>query len=226
MKTMKLPNYKIELQHLAQGYNFVAGIDEVGRGCLAGPVVAAVVALDPRAITGKRDTWHRGVRDSKLLSPEKRVILEPLIKRHSLGWGIGVVTPKFIDELNIHHATLLAMSKAGKSFIKVLERFDAHGTSVSVQLLVDGRFTIPNLSNLAINIEQTAIVDGDASVLSISAASILAKTYRDRLMVKLGQKFPRYEFARHKGYGTEVHRQAIQKYGLTSVHRVSFCAKI
>jgi ribonuclease HII len=222
---MKIPNYKIERQSLDNGYTYVAGTDEVGRGCLAGPVVAAVVALNPAAITSKRDAWHRDIRDSKLLSPEKRFILEPLIRQNSLGWGVGVVKPNDIDELNIHHATLLAMAKAVQSFRKTLKIFDTHGTPVKLQILVDGRFTIPNLPQF-FNIEQTAIVDGDASVLSISAASILAKTYRDRLMVKLHQKFPEYEFARHKGYATELHRWAIRKYGLTPVHRLSFCAKI
>jgi len=223
---MKHPNYKLERQSLANGYSYVAGTDEVGRGCLAGPVVAAVVALNPVSITDKRNAWHCAVRDSKLLSPEKRFMLEPLIKKNSLGWGVGVVRPDDIDELNIHHATLLAMAKAVQSFRKTLKIFDTHGTPVKLQLLVDGRFTVPGLSQSLVNIEQTAIVDGDASVLSISAASILAKTYRDRLMVKLHHKFPEYEFARHKGYATELHRWAIRKYGLTPVHRLSFCAKI
>lgn len=224
---MKISNYKTERGYLDDGYSYVAGIDEVGRGSLAGPVVAAVVALDPAAVkAGKRDAWHQQVRDSKLLSPEKRFMLEPVIKRYSLAWGIGQVSPRDIDEVNIHYATLLAMAKAVQQFRKALERFDAHGTILNVQLLIDGRFTIPNLSWKPFNITQQAIIDGDASVLSISAASILAKTYRDRLMVKLHHKFPRYEFARHKGYGTELHRQAIQKYGLTSVHRVSFCASM
>ncbi len=126
---MKIPSFKIENNSLSSGYHYVAGIDEVGRGCLAGPVVAAVVALDPASIKRRPSSWHSEVRDSKLLLPEKRFMLEPIIKAHSLGWGIGVVEPKFIDELNIHHASLLAMAKAVGSFRKTLKRFDAHGTT-------------------------------------------------------------------------------------------------
>ena len=223
---MKTPNYKIERESLANGYSFVAGIDEVGRGCLAGPVVAAVVALNPPSISSGPKQWHGEVRDSKLLSADKRFILEPVIKQHSLGWGIGIVSPEFIDELNIHHASLLAMAKAVESFRKTLERFDTHGTRQKLHLLIDGRFTVPNIHNSWLDIEQTPIIDGDARVLSISAASILAKTFRDRLMVKLHRKFPKYEFAQHKGYATRLHRLAIQKHGLTPIHRVSFCANI
>jgi ribonuclease HII len=223
---MKTPTYKIELQSFADGYTHVAGIDEVGRGCLAGPVVAAVVALDPESIGRGRAKWYGEVRDSKLVSPEKRFMLEPLIKEHSFGWGVGVVNPQSIDAMNIHHATLLAMSKAVTSFTKALERFDAHGTKTKLRLLIDGRFTVPDLLETSFSIDQSAIVDGDALVLSISAASILAKTYRDRFMVKLNKKFPAYEFARHKGYATELHRRAIRKHGLTAVHRVSFCGNM
>jgi len=217
---MKIPNYKIELAILASGSGHVVGIDEVGRGCLAGPVVAAAVVLDPAAISKGRKAWHREVRDSKTLLPEKRFMLEPAIKHHSLGWGIGVVEPKKIDDLNIHNAGLLAMRQAVEDLRKTLKRFDAHGTPGSMHLLIDGRFIIPGY-----DMEQTAIVDGDASVLSISAASIIAKTFRDRLMVKLHKKFPAYNFARHKGYATAEHRAAIRAHGLTAVHRLSFCGK-
>jgi ribonuclease HII len=222
---MKIPNYKIEAEKAAAGFHHVAGVDEVGRGCLAGPVVAAAVLLDPASISRGRKAWHAGVRDSKLLSPEKRFMLEPLIKQYALGWGVGVVAPKKIDALNIHHAGLLAMRLAVDDFKKTLKRFDAHGTGAKLHLLIDGRFIIPNLAGYPRNIQQTAIIDGDASVLSISAASIIAKTYRDRLMVKLHQKFPAYNFARHKGYATPEHRAAIAAHGLTAVHRLSFCGK-
>lgn len=219
----KAPNYNLEQASLAAGLGPVVGIDEVGRGCLAGPVVAAAVVLDPQSISIKkgRKFWWREVRDSKLLLPEKRFMLEPMIKQYSLGWGIGVVSPQNIDELNIHHASLLAMKKAIEDLTKALESFDAHGTNFHV--LVDGRFVVPGLSA---QIKQTAIVDGDMSVLSISAASILAKTFRDRLMVKLHKKFPEYNFAQHKGYGTKRHWQAIHEHGLSSIHRLSFCGSI
>src|SRR5262249_46414634 len=147
------------------------------------------------------------VRDSKMLLPEKRFMLEPVIKQYSLGWGVGVVSPQDIDELNIHHASLLAMRQAVNDLIKSLEKFDTHGTK-AMHILVDGRFGIPELFSSSYNFQQKAIIDGDVSVVSISAASILAKTFRDRLMVKLHQKFPQYNFARHKGYATKGHRTA------------------
>lgn len=214
MKTK--PTYKIEQQLFRKGCEQVIGVDEAGRGCLAGPVVAAAVALNLNLINKRigRAFWWRDIQDSKLLSPEKRFMLEPVIKQHSLSWGIGVIAPADIDELNIHHASLLAMKRA-------VEDLGTHGTRRHV--LIDGRFNIPELPD---QILQTAIVSGDMSVLSISAASILAKTFRDRLMVKLHAKFPEYDFARHKGYGTKVHRDAIIKHGLSPVHRLSFCGEV
>src|SRR5689334_18415919 len=135
---MNRPNFKTEISSFQNGYTYVAGIDEVGRGCLAGPVVAAVVALDPESISSTKNRWHREVRDSKVLLPEKRFLLEPVIKQHSLGWGIGVVSPQHIDELNIHHATLLAMAKAVEDFTKGLAQTMREGMDHKLQLLIDG----------------------------------------------------------------------------------------
>jgi ribonuclease HII len=215
---MKKPNYKTELEKLAEGYKYVVGCDEVGRGCLAGPVVAATVVLNPELVQNRKHNWYKQIRDSKLLPPAKRQNLAELIKRESLAWGIGAVQPKVIDEINIHHASLQAMNEAVKDFRKILQLFDPHGTDDDSFVLVDGRFKVTNCCY-----EQQAIIDGDASVLSIAAASILAKVHRDELMVKLHEQFPKYEFHRHKGYATKLHWEAIKKYGLSPVHRLSFC---
>jgi ribonuclease HII len=218
---MKKPTFKQEQIKMAAGYRYVAGCDEAGRGCLAGPVVAATVVLNPHKIGRRPSRWYSELRDSKLLLPKKRQKLSELIKQESLAWAVGVVPSSQIDALNIHYASLLAMEKAYNSVIKTLEKFDSYGTLEEVYLLVDGKFAVPNVVGA-----QEAIVAGDASVLSISAASILAKTHRDRLMVKLHKKFPAYSFDRHKGYATVAHRQALLEHGLSSVHRLSFCGNI
>jgi ribonuclease HII len=204
-------NNRYEQQKLRQGFDAVIGCDEVGRGCLAGPVVAAAVVLD----MGAKQKWVGEIKDSKLLSPAKRSRLASLIQEYCLGWGVGVIDSSKIDEVNIHYATLLAMAAAVN---QVSERMSKKGSHLVV---VDGRFTIPGLRQ-----SQEAIIDGDNKILSISAASIVAKVFRDEYMVKQHQKFPEYRFAEHKGYATVAHREAINKHGLTPLHRLSFCANI
>jgi ribonuclease HII len=202
---------KYEQQKLRHGFEAVIGCDEVGRGCLAGPVVAAAVVLD----MGAKQKWFANIRDSKLLTPKKRVELSSLIRAHSLAWGIGAVSPTKIDEVNIHYATLLAMAEAVN---QLKGRMLSQGRYL---IVVDGKFPIPNLT-----LEQEAVVDGDNKVLSVAAASIVAKVYRDEYMVKQHERFPEYSFANHKGYATVAHREAINKHGLTPLHRLSFCANI
>ena len=181
----------------------VAGIDEAGRGPLAGPVVAAAVILDPRC---KVD----GLRDSKKLSAARREQLAAEIKARALSWSVAWADPAEIDALNILVATMLAMRR---SIIGLAVTPDA--------VQVDGN-RLPNLkfSNRLINGE--AIVGGDAVVPAISAASIIAKTTRDRIMVRMDDLYPAYEFARHKGYGTEIHRARLQQHGPCEQHRRSF----
>jgi len=181
----------------------VAGIDEAGRGPLAGPVVAAAVILDPRC---KVD----GLRDSKKLSAARREQLAAEIKARALSWSVAWADPAEIDALNILVATMLAMRR---SIIGLAV------TPNAVQ--VDGN-RLPNLEfgNRLINGE--AIVGGDAVVPAISAASIIAKTTRDRIMVRMDDLYPAYEFARHKGYGTEIHRARLQQHGPCEQHRRSF----
>lgn len=201
------PTYKIELELLARGATFVAGCDEVGRGCLAGPVVAAIVVMPATLRRG----WKTIVRDSKTLSAKQRKSAEDFIKTHAVSWAIGEVNAPTIDRINIHHASLKAMRLAS------LPLLSKHGIG-EVVLLVDGRFTVPDLV-----IKQQSVIHGDARCLSIAAASIIAKVYRDELMDKFHAEFPAYGFLNHKGYGTPEHLKAIRIHGLTPLHRVTFC---
>ena len=181
----------------------VAGVDEAGRGPLAGPVVAAAVILAPeRPIAG--------LADSKKLSAARREHLAKEIKTRAVAWAVAWSDPAEIDAINILAATMLAMRRA------IL------GLSVlPTAVLVDGN-RLPNLNFAATRIEGEAIVGGDDKVACISAASIIAKTTRDQIMIDIDHLYPNYEFARHKGYGTEVHRQRLQDFGPCEHHRRSF----
>ena len=177
----------------------VAGVDEAGRGPLAGSVVAAAVILNhPHSIIG--------LTDSKKLSAEKRGTLEKQIKQSAIAWAIGEASCTEIDKINILQASLLAMKRA------ILQLSPMPG-----QVLIDGN-RVPDIPGLAMR----AIVKGDLYEPCISAASILAKQYRDRQMVKLHQQYPQYQFAQHKGYPTRLHRSLLKQYGASPVHRVSF----
>jgi ribonuclease HII len=228
---------KYENQKLRQGYSYIIGCDEVGRGCLAGPVVAAAVVF----VSKTRPKWFSEINDSKKLLPEKREYLSKLIKSHAV-WSIGEVSSEVVDEINIHNASLLAMKKAVEklilSFPGVILRPNASEAEESQTrkeilrsaqddapergfLAVDGKFKVPNLE-----IHQEPIIEGDGKVLSIAAASIIAKVYRDSLMRKFDKQYSGYEFARHKGYATEYHRAKIFEKGLSPIHRLSFCTNL
>lgn len=176
----------------------IAGVDEVGRGCLAGPVCAAAVILDP-------ERPIEGLADSKTLSPARRKTLARQIRATALGFALGSASVEEIDRLNILNATLLAMQRAVAGLVPV-----------PVLVRVDGD-RVPDLPMSA-----RACIGGDQSVPGIAAASILAKVSRDRLMVWLGAECPGYEFARHKGYGTAAHLQALERLGASRWHRRSF----
>ena len=178
------------------------GVDEVGRGCLAGPVVAAAVCL-------QNNTNLEELTDSKLLSEKRRDELGPLIQSEH-AWAIGFATVEEIDQINILWASMLAMQRAVLNLEEKLGKKAAH-------ILVDGNRKIPKLER-----EQTALVKGDLRAKSISAASIVAKVYRDEWMRKISEEHPQYGFAKHKGYPSPVHKQAIQDYGITSWHRKTF----
>jgi ribonuclease HII len=180
------------------GFNFVAGVDEVGRGCLAGPVVAAAVVLDPNRYIPR-------ICDSKTVTALEREKLFKLITRAAIAWGVAGCDPVEIDDVNIHQASLRAMRKAVMSLVPLPDI-----------VLVDA-FRIPQLL-----MAQRPVIHGDASCTAIAAASIVAKVTRDRAMVELHATDPRYGFDRHKGYATKEHLEAVGKFGYSPAHRKSF----
>lgn len=180
-----------------RGVRYIAGVDEVGRGPLAGPVVAAAVILP-------QDVFLPHLDDSKKLSETKREQLFSVIQQTALAIGIGVVCAREIDELNIYEATKKAMIEAVRSLSVVPEH-----------ILIDAM-------HIPLSISQTSIIRGDAHSASIAASSIIAKVTRDRMMKRLGEKYPQYGFERHMGYGTKEHLQAIEQYGVIEEHRRSF----
>ncbi len=189
---------EIENSLYDKGYELVAGIDEAGRGPLAGPVCAAAVILP-------KDLVIDGINDSKKLSEKKRELLFDVITKAAIAYSIEFVSPEVIDEINIRQATALAMHNA----LKNLE-------TKADFVIVDGNDNIPY------EIPFEYVIKGDAKSQTIAAASILAKVSRDRLMTELDKEYPEYCFAKHKGYGTKVHIEAIQKFGVSPVHRKSF----
>ncbi len=193
-----LPTLMLELEARATWNGHVCGVDEAGRGPWAGPVSAAAVILNP-------DDLPPGIDDSKALTEKRRAALEPLIKSRALAWGVGFASVDEIDELNILHATGLAMRRAVEAL--------AHAP---VHALVDGnyRFKLP--------CAVTPVVKGDSRSLSIAAASILAKTARDRLMIEMDATYPGYGFASHKGYNAPIHQKALQTLGPCPEHRRSW----
>lgn len=189
-----------EFENAAKGY--VCGIDEAGRGPLAGPVVAAAVILP-------EDETFLYLNDSKKLSEKKRNLLFEEIKEKAIAFGIGIVDHTIIDEINILQATYEAM------------RIAIDNLSIKPDVLLNDAVTIPG-----IDIEQIPIVKGDAKSVSIAAASVLAKVTRDRIMEDLAIKYPIYGFEKHKGYGTKQHRDALLEYGPCEEHRLTFLGKI
>jgi len=181
-----------------QGFNLIAGVDEVGRGPLVGDVVTAAVILDP-------NNPIEGLTDSKKLSEKKRLALFPEIQEKALAWSVGRCSPEEIDQLNILHATMLAMQRA------------IAGLKVQPDLaLIDGN-RVPELP-----MQGEAVVKGDLRVAEISAASIIAKVVRDQEMEELDAEYPQFGFAKHKGYPTKAHFEAIEKHGVIEQHRKSF----
>ena len=186
----------------AEGYALVGGMDEVGRGPLAGPVVAACVILPPGLII-------EGVDDSKKLTPSKREELYDIISGKAEAIGLGMVDPGRIDEINIYAATMEAMFRAVNACQKAPE-----------YLLIDA------MRLKALPMPQLSIIGGDGKSQTIAAASIIAKVTRDRMMVELAETYPEYGFEKHKGYGTREHVKAIRQYGMSPIHRRSFMKNI
>ena len=216
---MQQTTFETERARSANGSRRVVGVDEVGRGPLAGPVVAAAVCyrdplfVIPMALAGE----FALIRDSKKLSEAQREKLFVFISAH-FDIGIGVISSETIDRVNILEATFLAMKAAISELRRITHNqsstIDTHAQPL---FLIDGNQPIPNFSG-----EQEAIVGGDGTVKSIAAASIIAKVTRDRMMDEYDGQYPVYGFAQHKGYGTKQHMDALRKYGACPIHRQSF----
>jgi ribonuclease HII len=219
---MKIATFEIEEELLKQGYVLVIGIDEAGRGPLAGPVVACATMIrnlqhptyDSQANLND-PTWEL-VRDSKTLSERQREKAFDFIHEH-FHVGVGLCNHETIDRINILEASFLAMKKSVQELMRKIESPKAQNLEPRTCILVDGNKQIPNFS-----MEQRAIVGGDGISKSIAAASIVAKVTRDRLMMEIHDKYPQYGFDKHKGYGTKVHMDALLMHGPCEIHRKSF----
>lgn len=194
--------YNFEKVYYNKGLNYIAGIDEVGRGPLAGPVVTAAVILP-------KDCILMGVNDSKKISAKKRELLNELIYEKAISIGIGIISNNVIDEINILQATYKAMQMSVKKL------------NIKPECLLVDALKIPEL-----DIFQHSIIKGDEKSISIASASIAAKVYRDNLMIKYDEIYPEYDFKNNKGYGCKNHIKAIKKYGLCPIHRKSFTQNI
>ena len=198
-----MPDYSFEKEKINNGFNLVAGVDEAGRGPLAGPVCAAAVILPI-------DCEIEGLDDSKKISEKKREKRYDIIIEKAVAYNIQLVDNVVIDDINILNATYLAMTNAVNN-LETKPDF----------VLIDGNRLPPQLK-----IPSEAIVKGDSKSMSIAAASILAKVTRDRLMLELAKKYPEYEFERHKGYGTKLHCEKLREFGPCEIHRKTFIGKI
>ncbi len=194
---MTYPNRRLSNKLTKQGYRLIAGVDEAGRGALAGPIIAASVIMPKKRIVG--------IKDSKLLTSKRRAELFKIIKNEAISWSIGSVSNKQIDKIGINQANKLVMEKAIAK-LKNKPNF----------VLIDG--------NLKINLKipHRLVIHGDYKIYSIAAASILAKVHRDNLLLNLHRRFSQYHFDLHKGYGTKLHISQIKKVGISSVHRQTF----
>ena len=197
-----MPDYNIEKEILGKGFTAVCGVDEAGRGPLAGPVCAAAVILKP-------DTEIEGLNDSKKLSEKKREELYSVITEKAVAYSIAFASVEEIEELNILGATFLAMRRA------------VEGLCPNADFaIIDGNRE-PKL-----NVPAKTVIKGDSKSMSVAAASILAKVTRDRLLLEYDKKYPEYGFASHKGYGTKAHYEAIAEHGITEIHRKSFLKNV
>lgn len=195
-------DYSYEIQAHNDGFTVVCGVDEAGRGPLAGPVFAGAVIL-PENYT------HEILNDSKKLSEKKRDLVYDDIIKDAIAWSVGIATEKEIDEINILNATFLAMKRA------------VDGLNIKPDLaFIDGN-RYPNTG-----VKEVTIVKGDSKCMSVAAASIIAKVSRDRFMLQMAEKYPQYQFEKHKGYGTKLHYEMIEQYGVSEIHRRTFLKNI
>lgn len=191
--------YKYENELYEKNYKYIGGVDEVGRGPLNGPVVACCCVLPKNFIL-------EGLNDSKKLSEKKRELFFDYIKEHAIAYGIGIIGPEVIDKVNIYEATKLAMYDAIKQ----------------VREKINLEYVLIDAMPLELDIPTQSIIKGDSKSISIAAASVLAKVTRDRMMYELDKKYPQYGYAKHKGYPTKKHIEAIEKYGLVDGYRKSY----
>ena len=195
-------DYSYEIQAHNDGYTVVCGVDEAGRGPLAGPVFAGAVILP-------ENYSHEILNDSKKLSEKKRDLVYDDIIKDAISWSVGIATEKEIDEINILNATFLAMKRA------------VEGLSIKPDLAyIDGN----RMANTGV--KEVTIVKGDSKCMSVAAASIIAKVSRDRFMLEMAEKYPQYQFEKHKGYGTKLHYEMIEQFGVSEIHRRSFLKNI
>lgn len=195
-------DYSYEIQAHNEGFSVVCGVDEAGRGPLAGPVFAGAVIL-PENYT------HEILNDSKKLSEKKRDLVYDDIIKDAVSWSVGIATEKEIDEINILNATFLAMKRA------------IEGLNIKPDLaFIDGN-RYPNTG-----VKEVTIVKGDSKCMSVAAASIIAKVSRDRFMLQMAEKYPQYQFEKHKGYGTKLHYEMIEQFGVSEIHRRTFLKNI
>ena len=204
-----MANLREEKKLWRKGYKRVVGLDEAGRGCLAGPVAAAVVIVNSKLQLKTKDLLKE-IKDSKKLTPKKREKFYKILTNHSqIKWGMGRISEKVIDKINILEGTKLAMKRAVKSLEKKLKR------KINF-LILDGKM------KLDLAIPQKSIIKADEKVFSCTAASIVAKVKRDRIMRKYHQRYSQYGFDKHKGYPTKYHKKMLKKYGPCKIHRKSF----
>lgn len=197
-----MPDYEYEARAAENGYTAVCGVDEAGRGPLAGPVCAAAVILPQGLVI-------EGLNDSKKLSEKKREMLYDKVTENALAWSVAFASEAEIDEINILQATFLAMRRA------------VEGLGIKADYaLIDGNRMPP------LDINGETVIKGDSLSMSIAAASIIAKVTRDRLMLEIDKEYPQYLFSQHKGYGTALHYEMLEKHGISPVHRRSFLKKI
>ena len=217
-RKQKLPTFALEEAARELGYRIVIGVDEAGRGPLAGPVVAAAARYrsDSLIFPPEADRYVRLIRDSKTLSEHQREDAYRWIVDH-FETGVGMVDAEMIDRVNILQATFLALQQAVDEVLKKCVQESESMGNIPVRVLVDGNRAIPHVTYA-----QETIVRGDAQVVSIAAASIVAKVTRDRLMRVFDNTYPKYGFAQHKGYGTAKHLEALRQHGPCPIHRCSF----
>lgn len=228
---MNLPTFKYEKQLCKKGYKYIGGVDEVGRGCFAGPVVAAAVTFAPNSNFQLPFSNKKGkkviINDSKKMTPRQRKVSAKWIKKNCLAWGIGKASAVTINRVGMVKATGMAFREAIKMTNEKLKNIHIdsrfRGKDRRIDYLLIDAFYIPYVKGLRRR-NQKAIVKGDAKSISIAAASIVAKVYRDALMEKIGKRarYNKYDWVSNKGYGTKKHLSAIEKYGTNGYHRRQF----